>query len=279
MILRLTILTVFTIYSASIIGQNKSYVRHHADTIFCNLNPYIDSLDTIIHIDTIGFLYGSNKDSIYGFAFSQQAGTYTPDSCSILNNYFISYIIAKIATYKPSGSDSLWAELYVDSLDNTPEYISPFKVPITQSDTPTWYLLWLPTPAFTSPTTVWIAVRWTTHSDSVFSFVSHPLPSKDTLSRFFFKGNKWLPDSLMNYPDTTKMFKPLIFTVASGVTSVNKPVPMQNCHYTTAFSFSGQQITYQTNHNAFQTHISGPAVIILPDSRKILSPTGYFRCH
>ncbi len=273
------ILTTCLLYGLISFGQNNLYTRHHADTIFCNLNPYIDSLDTIIRVDSRGFIYGPNNDSIQGIAFPQQAGTHTPDSCSIFNSYFISYIIAKVVTYKPSDSDSLWAELYIDSLDNSPEYVSPFKVPITHSDTPVWYLLWLPTPAFTSPTTVWIAVRWTSHSDSVFSFVSHPLPSKDTLSIFFFKGNKWLPDSLMNYPDTIKIFRPLIFTVASEITSVNKPVPMQNCPYPTVFSLSGQQITYQINPNAYQAHITGPAVIILPDSRKIFSPTGYIRCH
>lgn len=267
------------LYSWLASGQNNAHIRHHADTIFCNLNPYIDSLDTVIHIDPIGFIYGPNNDSIQGIAFPQQAGTYTPDSCSIPNSYFISYIIAKIVTYKISDSDSLWAELYIDSLDNTPEYISPFKVPLTQSDTPLWHLLWLPTPAFTSPTMVWISVRWTSHSDSVFSFVSHPLPSKDTLIRFFFKGNRWFPDSLTNYPDTTKMFRPLIFTVASEITSVNKPVPMQNCSYPTTFLLSGQQITHQINPNVSQTHITGPAVIILPNSPKILSPTGYIRCH
>ncbi|NPA35122.1 MAG: hypothetical protein GXO48_09370 [Chlorobi bacterium] len=277
MFIRFIILAATLTIATPTFGQSDGHIRHHADTIFCDMNPYADSLDTIIYIDSLGFLFGPNKDSISGIAYMQQAGIPTPDSCSIFYDYFISYIIVKILPYHVSESDSLWAELYVDSLSTTPNYISPFKTPLIPSDTPMWYLLWLPTPAFTTPTTVWIAVRWTTQSDSAFSIISHPAPINPP-PLHFLQNNSWIPLSQITHSDSIS-FQPLIFTVASEVTNIPIPPKDTPCPFPKAFTLSGKQVTPQITTNAPTMYFNGPTVIILPNSRKILSPTGYIRCH
>ncbi len=275
--LKLIFYGILSIITSPLYAQHKPEPRHHADTIFCNINPYDTTLDTIVYLNSFGFLFGPNNDSIKGIAIRYQAGIYPPDSCSVPYDYFISYIIVKLATLQVTSNDSIWAELYIDTLDNQPEYISPFKTPVQQSDTSAWYLLWLPTPAFTSPTSIWISVRWTSSSDSIFSIVAHPTDSSTSL--YFFKNNSWISPSQLNLPDSAMKFYPLIFVVVSQITSMPIVEKHLKCQPFGVFSLSGQNVTSQTTNNAIQVKPFSPIIISKPDySTMVISPTGYIRC-